>query len=324
MTWMLHVLGGTRSAAPVREARSTLAEQSARTAGFACTMFTSKGAESLGIMAIANVCQVCACPHGMERAVMTPLISFPPAQHSGVFTHAALAPATDAAGQCSVVVATPNTPTAPGRDAAGELSPAGPLPAEPPPGESRRGTTSSAAAATAAAPPAAASTRGARRLATLAVVSCAPAIAAVLGPPTESASDSAGYSVRGPPTESASDSPGRDGALLPAGDTCERDIVTAVEGVLGPCHSRDGARPRPPPSSAASSSRSEAADGSRRDGSAARHARRMSIIPAGTPGMSSTCWPRRSRSAHIPGDSPLAGKWGGCPAVSAYSVAAIE
>ena len=59
----------------------------------------------------------------------------------------------------------------------------------------------------------------------------------------------------------------------------------------GTCHSRDGARPRPPPSSAASSSRSEAADGSRCDGSAARHARRMSSIRAGTPGMSSTGWP---------------------------------
>src|SRR6266702_1271574 len=131
MTWMLHALCGTCRAAPVREARSTLAEQTACTVRLACTMFTSKVADSAGIMAIANVCQVCGWLHGTDPAVMTPLDSFTPAQHSGVFTHAAPAPATDAAGQCSVVVATPNTPTAPGTDAPGEFAPAGPLPAEP-------------------------------------------------------------------------------------------------------------------------------------------------------------------------------------------------
>ena len=46
-------------------------------------------------------------------------------------------------------------------------------------------------------------------------------------------------------------------------------------------------------------------------------------MAGGTPGMSSTGWPCRSRIAHMPGDSP-AGKRGGCPAISAYSVAAIE
>src|SRR4051794_5306220 len=130
MTWIRHVLAGTRKAAPVREASSTLAEQTARTVGLACTMFTLKVAESLGMMAIANVCQLCGCPQGREPAVTTPLTSFTPSQHSGVVTQAAPAPATDAAGQCLVVVATPSTPTAPGRDAA-ELAPVGPLPAEP-------------------------------------------------------------------------------------------------------------------------------------------------------------------------------------------------
>jgi hypothetical protein len=67
--------------------------------GLACTMFTLKVADSLGIMAIANVCQVCGCVHGTELAVTTPLKSFTPAQHSGVFTQAALAPVTDAAAQ---------------------------------------------------------------------------------------------------------------------------------------------------------------------------------------------------------------------------------
>ena len=55
----------------------------------------------------------------MGLAEMTPLKSFTPAQHSGVFTQAAPAPATDAAGQCSVVVATPNTPIAPARRVGG-------------------------------------------------------------------------------------------------------------------------------------------------------------------------------------------------------------
>jgi hypothetical protein len=100
MTWVLHALGGTRNAAPVREAKRTLAEQSACTVGLACTMFTLKVADSLGIMAIANVCQVCGCVHGTGLAEMTPLKSFTPAQHSGVFTQAAPAPVTDAAGQC--------------------------------------------------------------------------------------------------------------------------------------------------------------------------------------------------------------------------------
>src|ERR1700722_18253606 len=113
---------------------------------------------------------------------MTPLKSFTPAQHSGVFTQAARAPAA-AAGQCSVVVATPNTPTAPGRDAPGEFAPAGPLPAglpaEPPPGESRRSTMSSAATATATPPPATASAGEGRRWRVRAVVPCAPAIPAV-------------------------------------------------------------------------------------------------------------------------------------------------
>src|ERR1700742_3520022 len=103
MTWVVHALGGTRSAAPAREARSTLTEQSACTVGLACTIFTLKVADWLGIMAIANVCQVCGCVHGMGLALTTPLKSFTPAQHSGVFTQAALAPVTEAAGQCSVV-----------------------------------------------------------------------------------------------------------------------------------------------------------------------------------------------------------------------------
>src|SRR5215469_9051891 len=188
MTWILHALCGTCSAAPVREARSTFSEQSACTVGLACTMFTLKVADSLGIMAIAKVCQVCGCVHGKGLAVMTPLKSSTPAQHSGVCTHAALAPATEAAGQCSVVVATPNTPTGPGRDARGVLVPGalvpgvlvpgvlvpwvlvpgvlvpgGLLPAGPAPGESRRGTTSSAAAtATTTPPPTAASVRECR------------------------------------------------------------------------------------------------------------------------------------------------------------------
>lgn len=185
MTWILHALGGTCKAAPVRDARSTLVEQSACTVGLACTMFTSKVAESEGMMAIAKVCQVCGCEHGKERAEMTPLKSFTPAQHSGVVTQAALAPGTDAAGQCLVVVATPNTPIGPGREALGVLAAgvpvpdvlvpdvlgpgvlapagllaAGPLPAGLWPGESRRGTTSSAAiTATAMPAPAAASAR---------------------------------------------------------------------------------------------------------------------------------------------------------------------
>src|SRR5579863_7857602 len=163
MTWIIHALCGTGNAAPVRDAKSTLSEQSACTVGLACTMFTSKVADSLGIMAIANVCQLCGWLHGMGLAETTPLKSFTPAQHSGVFTQAAPAPVTDAAGQCSVVVATPNTPTVPGRDAAGALVPGALGPAGPLPGESSRGTTISAAA-TARAPPTAASVReGSRR-----------------------------------------------------------------------------------------------------------------------------------------------------------------
>src|SRR5215469_1650399 len=163
MTWISHTLRGTRRAAPVREARRTLSEQTALTVALACTMFTLKVADSAGIMAIANVCQVCARPHCTDLAVTTPLKSFTPSQHSGARTHTAPAPATDAAGQCSAVVATPNTPTAPGSDALDELAPAGPLPAEPPPGESRRGTMNSTATATATPPPTAASTTEERR-----------------------------------------------------------------------------------------------------------------------------------------------------------------
>ena len=150
MTWIIHALCGTRNAAPVLEAKSTLVEQSACTVGLACTMFTLKVADSLGMMAIAKVCQLCGWLHGMGLAETTPLKSFTPAQHSGVVTQAAPAPVTDAAGQCLVVVATPNTPTAPGVLAPtapgvlaagvlapGVLAPGGLLPAGPPPGESR-------------------------------------------------------------------------------------------------------------------------------------------------------------------------------------------
>src|ERR1044071_3584582 len=94
-------------------------------------MFTLAGEASAGIMAIANVCQVCGWLHGVGTTVMTPLVSTIPSQHSGVVTHLALAPFTPAAGQCFVVVATPTPPTPPGRAALGELAPAGPLPAEP-------------------------------------------------------------------------------------------------------------------------------------------------------------------------------------------------
>src|SRR5262249_51799637 len=117
-----HALCGTCKAAPVLEASITLVEQSAFTVGLACTISTSVLADSDGMMAIAKVCQLCGWSQGRGRAVTTPLISTSPAQHSGVFTHAALAPVTDAAGQCSVVVATPTTPTGPGRDGAGVLA----------------------------------------------------------------------------------------------------------------------------------------------------------------------------------------------------------
>src|ERR1700721_4681144 len=87
------------------------------------------------MMQIANVCHVCCTVQGSELSVMTLSSSFSPSQHSGDAVHRAPAPATDAAGQWLVVVATPNVlialPAAPVVDGA---TPAGLVLAGVPPG----------------------------------------------------------------------------------------------------------------------------------------------------------------------------------------------
>src|SRR5215472_13255785 len=110
---MLHRLREISRARPARDRSSTLNEQTARTIGLACTMFTLKADASEGMMPIANVCQECGPVHGREFAVMTPLTSTSPFQHSGACGQRAPAPGTAAAGQWLVVVAIPNVPIAP-------------------------------------------------------------------------------------------------------------------------------------------------------------------------------------------------------------------
>src|SRR6516225_9053458 len=106
------------------------------------------------MMPIANVCQVCGPLQGSALGVaMSPLVATSPSQHSGAAGQRAPAPATDAAGQCAVVVAIPNVPIPP--EAAG-----------PPPGANRRWPTIRAASMTRTSPPpaTAAIPRGRQRL----------------------------------------------------------------------------------------------------------------------------------------------------------------